>query len=140
MDNTVFRTKQEPTTQVETPMISKEAANTESAVEVPYMDYEVTHSKPFSVDYFELGDTWQDPDGGFTKEVGTIETYLQEEIKSGKLANSVTAIKEALKGIEKLNNVKKEERQIVKVGIVANYMRFLMDNKKLMGNVSKYSI
>jgi hypothetical protein len=135
MDN-IARTKVE--TQSEPPSISKEAVHTSNEVEVPYMDYETTNAKPFSVDYFQLGDTWQDPMGGFEKEVGTIEGYLQGEIKSGKLANSLPAIKEVLKKFEKLNNVKNEERPVVKVSIIANYMRFLMDNEKVMGNLKKY--
>jgi len=139
MSDTVFRTKVEPTSQVSTPDVAKEASNTGNHdIEVPFMDYEAEHAKPFSVDYFNLGDTWQDPNGGFETEVTMIERYLQDKIKSGEIANSLTAVKEALKGVEKITNMKKEERPVVKISVIANYMRFLMDNDKIYSGIKHY--
>jgi hypothetical protein len=136
----VFRTKQNETSQPTTPDVAKESAKTSTtSIEVPFMDYEVEHSKPFSVDYFQLGDTWQDPDGGFETEVTTIEKYLQDRIKSGEIANSMDAVKEVIKGVEKITNMKKEERPVVKISVIANYMRFLMDNDKIMSGLKHYA-
>jgi len=107
----------------------------EAEVEVPYLDYENEHNHPHSVDYFKLGDTWEDPDGGFYKEVGVIEDYIQSRIKSGEINNNVGAVKAELEKLEKLNNLDSEERTVVKIGVLAAYLQFLMKTDKVK---SKY--
>jgi len=138
MTDIVFKTKVESKTQPEVKDTAKPQAITVSKIPVPFMDYKTENTHPFSVDYFKLGTTWEDPDGGFVNEVNTIESFLQQKIQSGEIANSVDAVKEALKQIEKTTNMKKEERSVVKIGIIANYMRFLMDNKKIMNGLKHY--
>jgi hypothetical protein len=108
-------------------------------VEVPYMDYEQTHSHPYSVDYFKLGDTWEDPAGGFPKEINLIETYIKGKIDSGEIANSVTAIRDLIKHMEKFNNLNKEERSVVKIEVLSNYVEFMMKNDKVKSNLRRYN-
>jgi hypothetical protein len=107
-------------------------------VEVPYMDYHQTHGKPYLVDHFKLGDRWEDPEGGFPKEIQTISSYIDKKIESGEVANSVTAIKDLLKGMEKFNNLTKEERSVVKIEVLAHYVEFLQKNDQTRSNLRKY--
>jgi hypothetical protein len=140
MSDTIFRSAVESTNTP--PPADKAVSGPQTAspttVEVPFNDYLRENSHPFSVDYFQLGDTWQDPDGGFYKEVSTIEGYLKGEIDSGELANSTAAVKEKMKQIEKLINLNKEERTTIKIATIAAYMKFLDETKQVKNNVRKY--
>lgn len=107
--------------------------------DVPYLDYESEHSSPFLVDYFVLGDTWNDPQGGFPKEIASIEGYIQEKIESGEIANSITAVKNMIRSMEKINNLSKEERSVVKIEILNNYVDFMRKNEGIKRNLRRYS-
>jgi hypothetical protein len=109
-----------------------------NSIEVPYTDYMDTTGHPYIVDHFSLGDSWDDPTGGFSKEVSTIEAYVQSKIKSGEVANSITAIKGVIKDMEKFNNLNKEERAVVKIEVLANYAEFMLKNEKTRSNVRRY--
>ena len=139
MADIIFRTKSEP----EVEPISEAAKETRAgeegeSIEVPYLNYEGEHGHPYSVDHFKLGDTWEDPTGGFPKELSIIEEYLQRKIEVGEVANSIDAIKEEYKKIERITGVKKEERPVVKIETIAAYIKFLMETDKIKLNLSRY--
>lgn len=140
MTDTTFRTAVEPTKSESEVLPGGKTPNTIQSIteEVPYMDYKREHNHPFTVDYFKLGDKWNDPNGGFPKEIALIEEYAQGKIDSGEIANSVNAVKDILKGIEKMTNVKKEERQIVKIETIAAYIKFLKETDDIKFNISHY--
>jgi len=139
MPETVFREKTEVSTKPEVLPKGKEPTRgAEAKVEVPYLDYEREHSHPHSVDYFGLGDTWEDPAGGFPEEISVIEEYLQDRINKGELANSILAVKGELKRLEKINNMGKEERAVVKIGVLTAYIKFLMETDKIKINLRRY--
>jgi len=140
MSYTVFRTNvEQPKPEVLPEGKEPDRAGDEGEPEVvPYLDYEREHGHPYSVDYFKLGDTWEDPTGGFPKELSIIEEYMQEKIESGELANSVKAIEEEYKNLEKVTGVKKEERPVVKIETIAAYIEFLMKTAKTKYNLRRY--
>ena len=111
---------------------------TTTTVVPPYLDYESENSYPHTVDYFELGDTWDQAIGGFTKEVGIIEGYFRDRIQTGEMANSLKAVKEELKSILKLTNMSKEERNLIKVETVAAYIKFLSEKEDIKRNITRY--
>lgn len=106
--------------------------------EVPFLDYHREHGKPFIADHFQLGDTWSDNTGGFPEEVGLIDTYLEDQINQGEIPNDVNAVKEVIKKIEKITNINKNERPVVKIDIIAAYVKFLMTTDKVRFNLKKY--
>lgn len=139
MADIIFRTKSEP----EVEPISEAAKETRAgeegeSIEVPYLNYEGEHGHPYSVDHFKLGDTWDDANGGFRQELAIMEEYMEKQIESGEIANSVDAIKERYKEIEKITKVNKEERAVVKVETIAAYIRFLMETDKTKFNLMRY--
>ena len=143
MADAVFRTAQ-PTkaesaakTMKRGPADSKVGSTTTAVA--PYLDYEKDSSYPHAVDYFELGDTWDDPSGGFPKEVGIIEGYFKDRIESGDMANSTKAVKSELKSILKLTNMSKEERNLVKIETVAAYIKFLSEKEDIKRNIRRYA-
>lgn len=110
-----------------------------SNIEVPYLDYEREHGSPYSVEHFALGDTWSNRDGGFPAEVGIIEEYFKSKITGGDMANSVSAVKDRIKEILKVTNTRDEERQVVKIGTISAYIKFLMESDKINYDARKYA-
>lgn len=120
--------------------ITPEAPKTENTpvsdqVEVPYTEYQNVNNKPFIADYYELGDSW---DEVYQQETKEIEAYLQNKVKKGEIADSLSAIKRELKEMEKMNDLKNEERKVIKVGILASYARFLLSTENIKLNYRKY--
>lgn len=129
---TEFRAKVEGSTQEVVPEAPVTDLTTqESSVDVPYTDYEGTKGHAFSVDYFDLGDTYE----VFNEEISVIESFMQDKIKSGEIANTRRAVEREIKLIEKLNNIKDEERSVVRIGVLAEYIKFLNSTK----NIKKYA-
>jgi len=141
MSDTVFRAKVERRDGQEELPKGKIPAETprEDRVEVPYLDYEQAKGKPFAVEYFGLSNTWDDPDGGFSQEVALVEEYFENKIKSGGMANSQSAVKKELKEIEKLANLEKDERTVVRLGTISAYLKFLMECDKIKYNLRRYA-
>lgn len=140
MNDPVFRGKQEPSTDIhEDKPMAKSSGDPvgDLKVEPPYTDYETAHHFPFIVDYYELGQYWN-MDDAYTKEVDTIENYLRGRIGRGEVSNSLEAIKEVIKGIEKTAGVLKTDPTVVRVGKVAAYTKFLSEVDGLNTNARKY--
>jgi hypothetical protein len=125
-----------PQVEPKTPIRTSEEG---SKIEVPYTDYEQQTNHPYLVDHFKLGDKWDDPQGGFPNEVRLIESYIQDKIKSGEVANSIKAIQGVIKDMEKFNNLKGEERAVVKLEVLSHYVEFLMKNERTRANLRRYN-
>ena len=135
MDDVVFRTKREEPKEVGNENIVPEE-KTQSIIkeEVPYSDYLAENGKPYLADRFTLGDNWEI----FSKELGLLEAYVKSRIKTGEIANSVKAVEKLVKQMEKMNNLKDEERTVVKLGVLASYIEFLNDTDGIKMNAVKY--
>ena len=141
MIDTVFRSKiNDKTAETAEPKKSDgSSSSVVDSVEVPYTDYETAHQKPYTVEHFKLDDLWDDPEGGFNEEISTIEKYFKHKIDTGDMANSVSAVKNELKELEKINNLKNEERITLKLGVLAAYVKFLMETDGIMTKVRKHA-
>jgi len=115
---------------------TKPSTDGKTPVEPPFLDYEKVNGHPYLVDHFKLGDSWQDKMGGFGKEIETIDSYLANQIKYGKIDNSVEAVKGALKKIEKMCGADKSERVTMRIEKIAAYAEFL--NKTMDINYNNY--
>lgn len=137
---TTFRTASTPVADTGTTTIQAkpEQAVSTTAVEVPFTDYARENAKPFSVEYFGLGDTWNEPTGGFPKEIETIENYFADRIADGEMANSVSAVKDRLKEILKITNMSKEERAVIKIETIAAYIKFLKEGADIKRSIKRY--
>ncbi len=137
MSETVFRNQQEAVVEPETKVESNQSVST-SKVEVPYLDYHKTNGKPYLADLFELGDRWNDSMGGFAEEINTIEEYLGTQISNREVENSTKAVQKRLKEIEKVTNMDKEDRKVVKLEVLAQYVKFLMKTQDIKRNITRY--
>jgi len=123
--NSVFRESVEPNEPVEEKSFEPQPSVSDNRIEPPFTDYETAHGHPFVVDHYELGDTWQEKMGGFLPEVQEITTYLMRKIGAKEIDNSTDAVKETIKGLEKVSNVKKSDRIVTKIAKVSAYVEFL---------------
>jgi Arc/MetJ-type ribon-helix-helix transcriptional regulator len=141
MSSTVFRGQQEHV-DIEAPEAEMKESSGDSVSEIkiepPFTDYEKAHDYPFTVEYYDLGKYWQ-TDDIYSKEVTTIEGYLRAKIESGEYDNSLEAIKEAIKKIEKTAGVEKTDSTVVRVGKVAAYAEFLSKVTHLRGSAQHYA-
>lgn len=137
MSDTVFKTKVEPATPVGAPQAKEPSRDGQAPVEVPYLDYQMDHGKPFVVDYFGLGSTWAELQGGFPEEVESINQFIESKIKSGELPNNIKSVKDYLGRIEKLINIKDEPRAVIKIETIADYVKFLKATDERRTNIRR---
>ena len=140
MADTIFRTKVTHETQTTKPIKVTEKTDevVTANVEPPYTEYATIHNHPFTVDYFQLGDTWRDQYGGFEKEVETIEGYFKRRIQQGELQDETKAVKEHLKKLYKLCSIDKNERVTMQIEKLAAYMEFINKTDDIKFNYKKY--
>jgi len=133
--DSIVRSKQEPVKEAPVPVGKVESQSlVEDHVEVPYTD-----APNFLEDYFGLGTKWKDADAMFDEDLHKIDTYISDLIQSGEIANSQKAVKDIIKRMEKLNNLTKEERAVVKLEVLGNYAEFLTKNQTLKSNLKRYA-
>lgn len=133
-----FREKVEPAVEPEAKG-SIPSQGSVSKVEVPYLDYEQENGKPYLVEMFELGDHWADRVGGFNEEIQAIEDYLRDQVTNREVDNSLKGVKNRIKEIEKVVGVDKEDRAVVKLEVMAEYVKFLMKKNDIKRNITRYS-
>jgi len=144
MTDTTFRTRTE-----ETPATPAEETKErvmipgDTKVEPPFLDYEKEKGHPFLVDHYELGTLWNRGDmysEAFTPEVETINEYLEYAIGKGDLANTTESITSELKRIEKMIGVRPDQRKSMRIGLVAEYVKFLMKSEYVKKESAKYGM
>ena len=139
MSDTTFRTEQPAPEPEVVPAPPPPVSVSTSTVEVPYLDYPREHGQSFVVDHYNLGNTWSSTnDGGFVREINAIEGYMKSQIESGVIENSVEAVKNRLKEIEKVTNVSKEGRPAYKLGTIAAYVKFLGETDNIKNKNKPY--
>lgn len=146
MSDTVFRTKTEPVASVMLePEMTKERVVIpgETKVEPPFSDYEQEKGKPFLVDHYELGQLWNRGDmysEAFVPEVETINEYLKYAINKGDVANTTESVIRELNRIEKLINCRSDQKKSVRIGMVAEYVKFILKSENIKRDAAKYGM
>ena len=108
MSDSVFRTSQ-PQTPTTEPLSASEDVSQDtveqstSAVEAPtdlLATYEETTGKPYTSEYYELGDMWN-RETSLKTDLQRIEQHLREKVSRNELNNSVKSASKYLKELEK---------------------------------------
>jgi len=115
------------------PSDPKTVAKTDD-VEAPYTSYEVDNNHSYLVDHYELGESASE----FTDEIKTIDGYFKSQADRGKIDNSVSTIKSLIAKYEKMANIDKSERTVMKVAKLAEYVKFLKSTEEIDKNLEKY--
>jgi len=139
-DSTIFRepVQQTPTAPAKSEVREGQIAGTTN-VEVPYTEYEGEIKHPFPVDYYNLGEHWNDPDL-FEEEVKIIDGFFRHLVETGKIDNTVKAVKIKLKEYEKIAGIKETDRTVMKVAKISAYLEFLKKTEHIERYGVKYGI
>lgn len=148
MSDTVFRSAGVPGTspQPETAQAPKDTAIPvlESKVDTPFTEYEKTTGKPFVLEHYGLGHLANRGDiydsSVFSGEVESINSYINHQIEKGEVSNTVDGVKNELKRIEKMINVKPDARSSMRIQLVAEYASFLLKSEGIKQNSFKYGL
>ena len=108
-------------------------------IEAPYSEYESENGKPYPVDYFDLGSFWNNGEM-YTAEIDTISTYINHLVAKGEINNTIKSVSDKIKSIEKMVNVKPDDRKAARVGKVAAYIEFLLKADNITKNSAKYGL
>ena len=141
MSDTTYRTKITPaaaSTDVQA-KVSTDVTQTPTSVEPPFSEYENKNGKPYAVDYFDLGRYWNTGEL-YTKEIGSITEYMSHLVNTGEISNSIESVKNKLKSIEKMINVKSDDRKATRVGLVAAHVEFLLKADRIKKDSAKYGM
>lgn len=133
MPDTVFRSKAEESAPEKLPEAPEATTVSDDKVDVPYTD-----AQNFIEDYFGLGTEWKDYDATFDGDIRKIDSYVKHKIAQGEIANDQKTVRELIKSMEKVNNLTKESRSVVKLEVLANYVDFLMKNDDLKSHLRRY--
>jgi hypothetical protein len=144
VSSTVVRSKIEESTEpVEQPKAAPEIASdhkeTEDKIDPPFTDYEMVKHRPYSVEYFDIGPFWEDKMGSYKPEIDQIEGYIVGRIREGKLDNTIKAVKQFYKQMEKLSGIDKTERTVVRIAKIASYIKFLKEADHINMDSYKYA-
>jgi hypothetical protein len=101
---------------------------------VPYTLYESEHKKPFIADHYELGNSYTE----FSDEISEIEGFFKDRADRGIISNDTKTVKDLISKYEKMANIGKEERKVVKIAKLAAYVKFLQQTKEIEKMVEKY--
>jgi len=138
MTDTVFHTASTPgRSPVKAgPVDSKQTQDNIRDVEAPYLDYEKSEGELFIVGHFELSDGWRD-NAPLAEAVKGIHTYISNEIKKGKIANDIGAVKTLLKKVLKASDTKDESRTEVKLAQTLAYLEYQEANEEITEKAEK---
>lgn len=104
-----------------------------------FLGYEVENA-PYLSKYYDVENVWSDPSAGFKEDFEFINSYFKEKINKGEMADTVEAVKDKIKWIEKLANIDKNERIVMKIEKTKAFIRFLKETDQIKVNGTKYAI
>lgn len=142
MTETVFRTRETPeqaATQGPQEPADKSHTPLTTDVEPPYLDYSKQKGHSYILDHFNLGEEVYDS-RVFETEVETLEGYLEHQINKGELNNTIEAVKNEIKRIEKLSNAKQDANEIMRLDLVSEYAKFILASENIKLQHAKYRI
>lgn len=103
-------------------------------VEVPYTSYEQENHHPYIVDHYELGNSSSE----FESEIKNIDGYFRDQADHGKIDNKVSTVGSLIAKYEKMANIGKEERTVMKIAKLSAFIDFLRSTDNINKQVSKY--
>lgn len=136
MENDVVFRKAEPKTEVE----NKEQEPSEvkshditphSDVETPIALYEQLKGKPYTAEYYDVEDIWDDPDLGMKDDIKAIEKYYVSKVQKNEIADGKDNFKKFVKSLEKAIGLTDMTPNTVRISKLAKYIKFMREADKI---------
>lgn len=99
-----------------------------------YMDM---NGYPYSAEYFEIKDIWDNPKLTYKDDLSHIDEYYKNKVESNKIKDGEDSFKELIKEAEKATNTKNSPTS-VKIAKIAEWMRFMNKMDKIERNAQTY--
>lgn len=103
-------------------------------IEPPYTSYEGEKHHSYLVDHYELGESKD----LFNDEIKNIDGYFKDQAEHGKINNKLSTIKGLIAKYEKMANIGKEERTVMKIAKLSAFIKFLRESEHINSEVSRY--
>jgi len=103
-------------------------------VEPPYTSYEQEKHHSYLVDHYEMGESKE----LFGDEIKTIDSYFKDLADKGKIDNKVSTVRSLIAKYEKMANIGKEERTVMKIAKLAAFVKFLKESDHISMEGEKY--
>ncbi|HRY74379.1 MAG TPA: hypothetical protein P5098_01680 [Candidatus Dojkabacteria bacterium] len=136
MENDVVFRKAEPKTEVE----NKEQEPSEvkshditphSDVETPIALYEQLKGKPYTAEYYDVEDIWDNPDLGMKDDIKAIEKYYVSKVQKNEIADGKDNFKKFVKSLEKAIGLSDMSPNTVRISKLAKYIKFMREADKI---------
>jgi hypothetical protein len=133
MDDLVFRTKQEPTEQLEVKQLDEEKpiAKKESVAVVdidksklPVTAWDAEYERPYSADYFDLGQAYDELSYENKENLKIINNYFLRQVRSGKIKATQENFDKVMGKIKSLLRVD-DAPFITQVREIADYLKVM---------------
>ena len=99
------------------------------AVKTPPLSiYQGVKGRPYSADYFDLGNTWEH--WNFPKELESIENFIKGEIKDYNLTDSVESYKEVINKLESKIGKRENEKVWSKLDRLVSYIKAIDNTRR----------
>jgi hypothetical protein len=131
MDDLVFRTKQEPTEQLEAVEEEKPIAKKEGGTvididksKLPITAWEAEYERPYSADYFDLGQAYDELSYENKENLKIINDYFLRQVRSGKMKATQENFDKVMGKIKSLLRVD-DAPFITQVREIADYLKVM---------------
>lgn len=94
--------------------------------------YKDATGHPYSANYFEVTNIWDRADHGYQDELNAIDSYLQDQVKAGKLDNSTKSALKFMQKAEKKAGVEDGESTHLRIIKTLAYIRMRMEIDEAM--------
>jgi uncharacterized protein YktA (UPF0223 family) len=141
MENDVVFRRAEPKTEVEnkeqepSEVKSHEVKNHDitphSDVETPIALYEQLKGKPYTAEYYDVEDIWDDPDLGMKDDIKAIEKYYVSKVQKNEIADGKDNFKKFVKSLEKAIGLSDMSPNTVRISKLAKYIKFMREADKI---------
>lgn len=117
-DGATFRTAAAPVAAADSPTAAIDPSHVSDTHEASlFATYEADQKRPFMADYFEVPQVW-DKEPGMSRDIKEIEGYIRQQVSDKKIDNSIKAVKEFVKELERkagLSRYESTPQRIVKL-------------------------
>lgn len=88
-----------------------------------FATYELDQKRPFMADYFEVGNVW-DKEETLGRDLKEIEGYIRTQVEAEKVDNSIKAVKEYVKELERKAGLSRYESTSQRIQKILAYIDF----------------
>jgi len=100
-------------------------------VDTPIALYEQLKGKPYTAEYYDVEDIWDNPDLGMKDDIKAIEKYYVSKVQKNEIADGKDNFKKFVKSLEKAIGLSDMSPNTVRISKLAKYIKFMEEADKI---------